>query len=78
VQFENEEEALDYLISSWATRWNIRRDPHGEWVADRLDKLDEDEILGGLEMSLVANDLQSLHRQLNEQDRIEHRLLDNP
>lgn len=74
MQFDSEQEALDHLTKMWGGMWEIHRS-HGEWAADRRRGLSDEEIRAGLEMSLVAKDLQTLHAQISEQGRLEIELL---
>ncbi len=77
MEFNDEEQTLNYLRELWGEEWEIERDPHGEWVANRQNRLDDDEIRAGIEMSLVADDLPTLHDLLHEQDRVEQKFQEN-
>jgi hypothetical protein len=74
MRIEGEREVLDYLNRLWGEGWEICPG-EGDWVADRRYKLDETEIRAGLEMSLVAEDLQTLSRLINRQSKLEAKLM---
>jgi hypothetical protein len=74
VQFHTEHESFDHLNKLWGRTWEIHQ-TFGEWAADRRRRLSDDEIRYGLEMSLVAEDLQTLHGQIHAQAHLEMEFL---
>jgi hypothetical protein len=65
--------AFTVLDQAWGEWWAVVR--MSMWVATRRRPLTDNEVLAGLEMSVIADDPASLHGRLAEQRELENRLM---